>query len=108
MTAAAAVGASAGAGAGGLAEKLLQRKLDAERWNSSGQAAPAASADELSSADNDSPAATAASTGARVAADVSITQAGKTMSKAEKRAARDKKRAEAFHARKLAQEQQEK
>ena len=103
----AAAGASAGAGgslgAGALATKLLQRKLEAERWNSSGQAALAASETQPSSGGHSTaaPAARATTAAAATAA------AGGALSKAEKRAARDQKRAEAFRARQLAQEQQQ-
>ncbi len=94
------------AGAGGLAEKLLQRKLEAERWNSSVSAAPAAAAEQPISGGGNT--TKAADNEARPAAgETSAAAAGETgLSKAEKRAERDRKRAEAFHARKLAQEQQ--
>lgn len=110
-TSVAAAAAAAGkrlkaAVSGGLAEKLLQRKLEAERWNSSASTAPATGAEK--SALGGGSTTTAASNEADPAAEATLAAAGDALSKAEKRAERDRKRAEAFHARKLAQEQQQK
>ena len=101
--------------------KLMQRKLEAAKWNgeddatatTTAAAAAAAAAWQPISVDvKAQSSATSSSTSSSTAASAQDADGDDAaLSKAEKRSARDKRRAEAFHARKLklaeqAQEQQ--
>jgi nucleolin len=116
-----AAAASTRGGGGGLAVKLMQRKLEAAKWNgeddatatTTAAAAAAAAAWQPISVDvKAQSSATSSSTSSSTAASAQDADGDDAaLSKAEKRSARDKRRAEAFHARKLklaeqAQEQQ--
>ena len=91
--------ASAPSGAGGLAEKIRLRQLQAAKWNGE----PAAAAGDGASPGWVIDTAPAVAEWKPISADVGKVEVAADASKADKRSARDKKRAEAFHARKLHQ-----